>query len=96
MLNRALISVCLGLSLVSCAGAPATSGTAKSPLAADASVRQASGCPKATSATRSAAAVNCTGPENVYTKSDIDRTGEATVGGALQNLSTTLTVHGNQ
>jgi hypothetical protein len=95
MLNRALISVCLGLALASCAGAPTTSGTAKAPPAAGASASQTSGCPKANGATQPAAALHCYGPESVYGKSDIDRTGEPTVGGALQNLSTTLTVHGN-
>jgi hypothetical protein len=95
MLSRALISVCLGLSLASCAGAPVTPGREKSPVVVDAAAKQATGCPKASGATRVAAALNCTGPESVYSKTDIDRTGEATVGGALQNLSTTLTVHGN-
>jgi hypothetical protein len=96
MLYRAFISVCVGLSLASCAGTPATRDTPKSPLAAEAAAKKAPECPKPPEATRATAALNCTGPESVYTKTDIDRTGEATVGGALQNLSTTLTVHGNR
>ena len=84
MLRRALISVCLALSLASCAGAPATPDTVKSPVAAGAA--PASGCPRSSSATRTAAsAVNCSGAKSVYSRGDIDRTGEATVGGALQN-----------
>ena len=95
MLNRALISVCLGLSLAACAGTPATPDTAKSAVAAGAAPTQAPQCPRSGDATRPAPELNCSAPKSVYTKTDIDRTGEATVGGALQNLSTTLTVHGN-
>ena len=95
MLSRALISICLGVSLASCAGTPLTSETAKSPVAAGAVPSQAPGCPRSSNSPTPAPALNCTGPSSVYTRTNIDRTGEATVGGALQNLSTTLTVHGN-
>lgn len=95
MLNRALISVCLGLSLASCASGRVARDTAKSPVAESAAPAQALRCPRSDDATRPAAALDCSGPKSVYTKTDIDRTGESTVGGALQNLSTTLTVHGN-
>jgi hypothetical protein len=95
MFNRALITACLGLSLASCAGTPATRGTAQSPVAAGPAATQALECPRSNGTAQPAPALNCSGPKSVYTKTDIDRTGEATVGGALQNLSTTLTVHGN-
>jgi hypothetical protein len=91
MLSRALISIGLGLSLASCAGTPVSPAT----VAGSAAPTQGPGCPRSSGSPPPASALNCSGPSSVYTRTNIDRTGEATVGGALQNLSTTLTVHGH-
>jgi len=96
MLNRALIAVCLGMSLVSCAGSPAAPGTAKSTVAAAAAPTGPVGCVSPGGTTPAPApAPNCSAPGTVYSRTDIDRTGQPTVGAALQNLSPALTVHGN-
>jgi hypothetical protein len=41
-----------------------------------------------------AGANTCSAPGSTFTRSAIDRTGQADVGDALRNLSPSLTVHG--
>ena len=94
MLTRALIGACLLLSLISCASTPAEHGTAKPTVAASAQPTQPSGCVSPEKGTRlPAVAANCAAPGSVYSKPDIDRTGQADVGDALRFLSPSLTVH---
>jgi hypothetical protein len=94
MLNRVLIGACLSLSLIACATTPAGPGTAKPPAAVQAAPVQTLGCARPDNGTRlPATAPNCSGPASVYSKSDIDRTGQADTGDALRMLSPSLTVH---
>jgi hypothetical protein len=94
MLNRALIGACLLLSLMSCASTPAGSGTAKPTVAVRAAPAQPLGCARPDKDTRlPSSAPNCTAPGSVYSKADIDRTGQADTGDALRMLSPSLTVH---
>jgi len=94
MLNRALIGACLLLSLVSCATTPAGPGTAKPTAAVQAAPVQTLGCARPDNGTRlPATSPNCGAPGSVYTRPDIDRTGQADTGDALRMLSPSLTVH---
>ena len=93
MLKYIVVGVCLAVSLSSCASTGGTTATAKPTVVTRAAATQAP-CSSPDGSTRVAAGVNtCSAPGSAFTRSDIDRTGQADVGDALRNLSPSLTVH---
>jgi len=88
MLGKILTGACI-IALAACASHPTTGASAA------AATKQPLGCVSAATATRLAtSASDCAGPGSVYSKGDIDRTGQPLLDQALRTLDPAVTTHG--
>lgn len=84
MLKSLVAGACLVMCLAACATAPKTTADASRPPA---------GCVAQTGTMIKVPPNACTGPGNVYTREDLDRTGSTDVGSALRMLDPAISGH---